>query len=347
VKKRLRTDGARAKSPLRSKSRSVAVGVRAQYNLVSDCISLLEAIGIPLSDRTKRRKERIAKAVLAVAGLEAGMSWGEVKSDADGHRLTSRQILKYMNSHFSESIADSSYDDIRRKDLALPVAAGMVLRSAGNEKASTNDGTRAYALSPEYADLMKTFHSPAWSKALAEFMLGRKTLADEIAQRRARHLVPVRVGDKDLEFTPGIHSELQRAIIEKFLPVFGFGAEVAYVGDPSNKSLYLNEELLNEINLFELKHELLPDVIAYSRERNWLFLIEAVHTSNPFDFIRKKRIADLAENCTAGLVFVSAFLTRDAFRRFIKDIAWETEVWIAESPDHMVHFNGDRFMGPH
>ncbi|MFS2517149.1 MULTISPECIES: BsuBI/PstI family type II restriction endonuclease [Parabacteroides] len=28
------------------------------------------------------------------------------------------------------------------------------------------------------------------------------------------------------------------------------------------------------------------------------------------------------------------------------DIAWETEVWIAENPGHMIHFNGDRFIGP-
>ncbi len=28
------------------------------------------------------------------------------------------------------------------------------------------------------------------------------------------------------------------------------------------------------------------------------------------------------------------------------DVAWETEVWIADNPDHLVHFNGHKFLGP-
>ena len=27
-------------------------------------------------------------------------------------------------------------------------------------------------------------------------------------------------------------------------------------------------------------------------------------------------------------------------------INWDTEVWIAELPEHMIHLNGDQFMGP-
>ena len=36
----------------------------------------------------------------------------------------------------------------------------------------------------------------------------------------------------------------------------------------------------------------------------------------------------------------------DTYRKFIKEIAWETEVWLADMPEHMIHMNGDRFMGP-
>ena len=43
----------------------------------------------------------------------------------------------------------------------------------------------------------------------------------------------------------------------------------------------------------------------------------------------------------------AAFPDRAEFRKNAADIAWETEVWIADNPDHMIHFNGDRFLGPH
>jgi hypothetical protein len=50
--------------------------------------------------------------------------------------------------------------------------------------------------------------------------------------------------------------------------------------------------------------------------------------------------------CPAGPVYVSAFPNFAEFKRWIADIAWDTEVWIAEMPDHMIHYSGDRFLGP-
>jgi hypothetical protein len=34
-----------------------------------------------------------------------------------------------------------------------------------------------------------------------------------------------------------------------------------------------------------------------------------------------------------------------AMQSFVSQISWESEVWIAEDPDHMIHFNGERFLG--
>jgi len=46
-------------------------------------------------------------------------------------------------------------------------------------------------------------------------------------------------------------------------------------------------------------------------------------------------------------VFVTAFLDRKAMVKHLNQISWETEVWIADAPDHLIHFNGERFLGPH
>ena len=131
------------------------------------------------------------------------------------------------------------------------------------------------------------------------------------------------------------------------MPRYGFGAQVLYVGDTSDKYLHLEEKKLKELKFFEISHEELPDIIAYSKEKNWLYLIEAVHSSGPISEIRLLQLQKLTEKCTADIVYVTAFLNRPKFRQFMAEIAWETEVWIADNPDHMVHFNGDKFLGPY
>jgi len=140
---------------------------------------------------------------------------------------------------------------------------------------------------------------------------------------------------------------LQKLIIEEFLPRYGNGAELLYVGDTANKYLHLDKTQLEKLNFFEISHEELPDVIAYSKEKNWLYLIEAVHSSGPISEVRLLQLKQLTKNCTADLVYITAFLNKQKFRQFIAEIAWETEVWIAENPDHLVHFNGEKFLGPY
>ena len=47
------------------------------------------------------------------------------------------------------------------------------------------------------------------------------------------------------------------------------------------------------------------------------------------------------------MIFVTAFPDRALMSKYLPDISWETEVWRADSPTHLIHFNGDRFLGPH
>lgn len=313
-------------------------------SLVNDTLQILEELGIPLSDLTARRKVKMCKAFLAVAGMKPGMKWTAARAD---NRLRSRDVIRWMNEHLGEKVSSGSYDDIRRKDLLLPVEAGLVQKSAGNDGAATNDGTRAYALSPETAQILHKFGSLEWTVSVQEFLAERGNLAEQLKKLRDEKLVPITIGDVELQFGPGEHNQLQKAIIELFLPQFGHGAEVLYVGDTEDKLLYLQEDRLVEIGFFELSHDKLPDVVAYSKAKNWLFLIEAVHSANPISELRKRVLEQLTKICTADIVYVSAFLDRAAFRKFAKDIAWETEVWIAESRHHLIHFNGDKFLGPH
>jgi hypothetical protein len=315
--------------------------------LVAEALDILRSFGVPMDKKTIRRREKMAKAFLAVAGLKPGDGWRGIKIDDPNHRPRSRDCIRWMNEHFGENISSGSYDDIRRKDLKDPVDAGIVLKAAGLDEAATNDGTRGYAINPEYGRQIVKYGTADWMPSLNQFMLGKVTLDEQLRQRRIRELLPVQIGDSQVTFSPGEHNQIQKAVIEEFLPRFGYGAEVLYVGDTADKFKHINRRRLEELDFFELGHDKLPDVLAYSRDRNWLFLVEAVHSANPIDPSRKLVLESLAGKCSAGIVFVTAFLTKASFRKFAAEIAWETEVWIAEDPDHMIHFNGDRFLGPH
>jgi hypothetical protein len=220
------------------------------------------------------------------------------------------------------------------------------LQSSPN--AATNDSTRGYTLNPTYAELIRNFGTKNWEKSVAEQLKNIEPLSAKLKREREVKKVSVTLpsGGK-LTFSAGEHNDLQKAIIEEFLPRYGYGAEVLYVGDTSDKYLYLEQEELTKLNFFEISHEELPDVIAYSKKKNWLYLIEAVHSSGPIDELRLIQLQKLTKDCTADIIYVTAFLDKAKFRKFIADIAWETEVWIADNPGHLVHFNGDKFLGPY
>lgn len=316
--------------------------------LVKDALNILEAAGIPLQGLSKRRQEKMAKAFLAVAGIRPGVCWSDAQSNETGHRLLSRQVIAFMNEHLGEKIADSSYDDIRRKDLVLPVTAGLVLKSASNPHANTNDGTRPYALNPAFAAVVKLYGSDAWCAAMTGFLRDQPTLAEQLNRERELARVPVMLANGiTLHFSPGPHNQLQKRLIEDFLPLYGYGAEVLYVGDTADKFLYLDKKRLEALAFATLAHDKLPDVVAYSASKNWLYLIEAVHSANPITELRRRALAEMAAQCKAEAVYVTAFPDRETFRKHVKDIAWETEVWIADAPEHLIHFNGDKFLGPY
>jgi len=313
--------------------------------LINTTLFILDSFGIPI-ETTPRRLERMAIVFLATADIKSISDFKSIKDLNSGYSLKTRDIINYVNLNFGENISSGSYDDIRRKDLKLLIVAEVVLRSSPNS--ATNDSTRGYCVNPLYAELIRSYRSKNWEKIVAKKLQGVKPLNEKLKRQREIQRVKVTLpsGGK-IEFSTGEHNDLQKAIIEDFLPRYGFGAEVLYVGDTSDKYLHLEKEKLEELNFFEISHEELPDVIAYSKQKNWIYLIEAVHSSGPISEIRLLQLERLTKNCKADIVYVTAFLNRPKFRQFMVEIAWETEIWIADNPDHMIHFNGDKFLGPY
>jgi type II restriction enzyme len=309
--------------------------------IINEALDILESVGIPVTTKTDRGLERMAVCFMAVASVTN--DWTKA---SDKFHFKTREIISIVNKNFKEKISPGSYDDIRRKDLKLLVIADLILNSGDNLSAATNDPTRGYALHPDFKNLIVHYGKSTWVEKLQDFNKNKPSLAELLARKRNIEHIPITLpGGKPLQLSLGEHNVLQKEIIEQFLPRFGRDCEILYIGDTSNKMLHIEEVALKELNFFKLSHDELPDIIAFSKKHNWLYLIEAVHSSGPMSEIRVHELKRLLNECKAELIFVTAFLSRTEFRKWSMDIAWETEVWISDNPDHLIHFNGHKFLG--
>jgi type II restriction enzyme len=279
--------------------------------MINEALDILERVGIPLENKTERSLERMAVCFLAVDSVTD--KWSKASSE---NFYKTRDVINYVNTYFEENISSGSYDDIRRKDLKLLVLAGLVVNSGERQSAATNDPTRGYSLDENFKDLVVNYSNKEWSKKLQAFMQNRPSLAEILPRKRGIEQIPVTLPcGVDLHFSSGEHNILQKRIIEDFLPRFGKGCSVLYIGDTAHKLLHIDEKDLKKLNFFELSHDELPDIIAYNSVDNWLFLIEAVHSAGPMSEIRVHELKKLLKDCNAELIFVTAFLKREDFRK--------------------------------
>lgn len=312
-------------------------------NLITDFLHIIELVGVPIEGLTDRRKEKIAVSVLSCAHVKQSLR--EAKSIDEGYMLGTKAIIDFQNEHFAENRSRGSYDYVKRDDLDLLITADIVINSATLQQQSTNNPMRGYGLSADFVRLLHSYKTLQWEEELSQYLINHPSLSAELNQKRELERIPVILpSGVEYKLSAGGHNELQKTIVEEFLPVFGMGAEVLYLGDTDNRFLHRDDKALKALNFFTLEHEELPDIVAYSKDKNIVFLIEAYHSRGAMSLMRIRKLKEQLKDCTAHIVFITAFETRDAFWQFGKEVAWETEVWIAENPDHMIHMNGYKFL---
>lgn len=320
---------------------------------INAMLQVLDAAGIPLGHLTGRRLERMALAVLACGDIKTVAGFKSAKTLADRYELRTRDIIGYINEHYGENISSGSYDDIRRKDLELPVLAGVVMKS--KDAADANNPTRGYTLDADFATLLAAYGTPGWSDAVETYAQTHTLLRDRLEPLGQKKVTVIENAEQLVEqihtvLGTGPHNELIAQIITEFLPRYGYGGKVLYVGSATERFLYRDDATFATLGFPVISRDTeLPDVVAYSSEKNWLYFIEAVHSFGPISPARLLKLEQLAKQSNvAGVVYVTAFLDMDTFVTWLrrKEIAWESEVWIAENPSHMVHMDGVKFLGP-
>ena len=183
---------------------------------------------------------------------------------------------------------------------------------------------------------------------MAAFKSPASTLAAQYAKERQMDMVQVKVrSGSQVTLSPGKHNELMRAIIEEMAPRFLPGATLVYIGDTGEKWVFFDKELAAQIGLSVEEHGKMPDVVLWLSDKKWLVLVESVTSHGPVDSKRRIELAELFASAKGVNVYISAFPDKRPFARFAPDVAWETETWVADNPTHMVHFNGDKFLGPY
>lgn len=301
---------------------------------ISETREFLKNIGMP----KQQQADICCYVILAMAGIKPEMPWNE----ATNEWIRIHDIIQFANTYYGTSYAENSRETFRKQALHRFRTAALV---EDNGKA-TNSPNYRYRLTDETLQLIRNLDTNEWNKHLKLFLTYHEKLVDIYASKKKMTMMPVKINGDDFSFSAGKHNELQKAIIKDFAPRFAPNAECLYVGDTIEKDLVKNVEKLLELGFEITLHDKMPDVVLYREDKNWIYFVESVTSVGPMDPKRILEIEELTKNVSAGKIYVTAFLDFKTYKKFAEELAWETEVWIAEMPEHMIHLNGDRFMGP-
>lgn len=298
------------------------------------------SLGLPRA----QQNDRSALCLLALLNLTPGKSW----LDAESPLLGITPIMDWARAHYDKDYAPNTRETVRRQTMHQSVDAGIAVYNPDRLGRPVNSPKAVYQIEPSTLALLRSFGSPAWHDHLTLYLSKRATLIARYAMQREQNRIPVQIAPgKEITLSPGEHSVLIRAIIEDFAPRFAPGSVLVYAGDTGDKWGYFDAALLAKLGVDVDAHGKMPDVLLHYSERNWLLLIESVTSHGPVDGKRHQELARLFSGSTAGLVYVTAFPNRAVMGRYLGEIAWETEVWVADAPSHLIHFNGTRFLGPY
>lgn len=310
----------------------------------NDYIKAAHEIILSLGFPRAQQNERSALCLLALLNLSPGKAW----SDAENPLMGITPIMDWAREHYSKEYAPNTRETFRRQTMHQLCDAGIALYNPDKPNRPVNSPKAVYQIEPAALTLFRTFGTPAWPGELQTYLAARETLVARYAKEREQNLIPVEIAPgKEITLSPGEHSELIRDIIEDFAPRFAPGSVLVYAGDTGDKWGYLDVALLAQLGIEVDSHGKIPDVVLYYTPKNWLLLVESVTSHGPVDGKRHAELAKLFSKSTAGLVYVTAFPNRTTMGRYLSEIAWETEVWVADAPSHLIHFNGERFLGPY
>lgn len=307
---------------------------------VQEAQEILRALGLP-SDQTN---ERGALTMLGLLNLTPDRPW----SDAQNPMVGITPLMSFMAEHYlGQPYAPNTRETVRRFTMHQLVAAGVAMANPDQPLRPVNSPRFCYQVPVELLLVLRTFGTPEWSHSLSAWLHEVPGLKERWAAERSMALIAVTTPDgEEIGLTPGGQNLLIARIVEEFCARYTPGGQVLYLGDAGAGDPIDRRDVLASHGIVIQDHGKMPDVVVLLPDRGWLVLVEAVTTHGPINPLRKADLTSLFAS-SLGLVFVTAFPDMVTFTRYARDVAWETDVWVAENPSHLIHFNGERFLGPY
>ena len=307
---------------------------------VDEALEVLASLNVP----KEQQNERSALTLLALLGMTPRRKW----SDATDPLLGITEMMDVFRDQFGKQYAPNTRETVRRFTVHQFVQLGLIVANPDDPLRPVNSPANRYQVAPALLKLARSFGSTSWKAALAAFVATATALGRLQPKERDMTMVPVKLpSGRKVSLSAGGQNELVKKIIEEFCPRFTPGGIVVYLGDTGQKQRHVEAGYLDGLGVKIDKHGKMPDVVVHLEDKDWLVLIEAVTSHGPIGLKRHNELKTLFGSVQSGLIFVTAFLTRRAMTKYLGEIAWETEVWIAETPSHIIHFNGERFLGPY
>ncbi len=307
---------------------------------IKEALQILKQLDFP----RQQQNERSALTLLSLLDLKPTDEW----EDANTPLMGITPMMDFFAVHYSKRYAPNTRETVRRQTVHQFMQAGIIVPNPDKPSRPTNSPKAVYQIESSILKLLREFGKPTWEHNLNKYLRTVKTLKKLYAKEREMHRIPVTLlNGKEIKLSPGGQNILVKKIIDDFCPLFTPGGRVIYVGDTEMKWAYLDSDALTILGIKIEEHGKMPDVVVHHVEKNWLVLIEAVTSHGPVNPKRRQELKELFSGSKAGLVYVTAFLDRKAMMKYIDEISWETEVWLAETPTHLIHFNGERFLGPY
>ena len=307
---------------------------------ISEARGILAELGFPPA----QSNERSALAFLALVELRPDTPWTAASMPLRG--ITG--MMRFMSVHYGKDYAPNTRETVRRQTIHQFCAAGLTTKNPDDPDRPINSGKTVYQVNSLALRLIKAHGTDAWPERLTAYLERVGTLADQLERQRRLRRIPVRLPDgAAVDLSPGGQNPLIREIVHEFCSRFTPDGTVWYIGDADEKFAVYDEDAFTRAGISVPHHGKMPDVIVEHGDKTWLVVVEAVTSHGPIDAKRRAELDQLLRSPRHGLVYVTAFEDRAAFRQYVADIAWETEVWLAESPDHLIHFNGSKFLGSH
>jgi hypothetical protein len=301
---------------------------------------ILEAMGLD----KPRRNEMAALTLLALAEIKPNGSWVDATKAST---TISNGIMAFVSKHYKKTYAANTRETFRRQVLHQFEQAGVVDYNPDIPDLPVTSPRAHYALTKKALAVLTSFGTKTFSTTASKFKkLTEKKLSSFQKIRDLKRIPLVLPNGQQVSLSPGKHNEVAVAVIQHFSSRFAHGATLLYLGDTEEKEFFFNKEDFRKIGVTLKDNGKLPDLILLQIEKKWLYLIEVVTSHGP---VSQKRVIELTKIFSSsglGLIFVTAFPNISEFKKHANDIAWDTEVWLADTPDHLIHFNGDRFVGP-